>query len=67
MVHEVPVNFGKGAAVRIGISQCTGDIILVQDGDLEYDPNDYPAILAPIAEGRAHVVYGSRFMKDLKE
>lgn len=66
VVHHSPVNFGKGAAVRIGIAQCTGDVILVQDGDLEYDPNDYPAILQPIVDGRAQVVYGSRFLKSVK-
>jgi glycosyltransferase involved in cell wall biosynthesis len=66
VIHHSPVNFGKGAALRIGIAESTGDIILVQDGDLEYDPNDYPAVLAPIVEGRARVVYGSRFMKRVR-
>lgn len=54
-------NMGKGAAVRTGFSKATGDIFLIQDADLEYDPRDYPALLRPIREGRAAVVYGSRF------
>lgn len=54
-------NQGKGAAVRTGFQQATGDILLIQDADLEYDPRDYPTLLRPIEEGRAAVVYGSRF------
>ncbi len=54
-------NQGKGAAVRTGLAHATGDIFVVQDADLEYDPRDYPALLQPILEGRSHVVYGSRF------
>jgi glycosyltransferase involved in cell wall biosynthesis len=55
-------NQGKGAAVRTGLQQATGDVMLVQDADLEYDPRDYPALLRPIEEGRAKAVYGSRFL-----
>jgi len=54
-------NMGKGAAVRTALAHVTGDVILIQDADLEYDPRDYPKLLEPIADGRADVVYGSRF------
>ena len=61
VVHHHLRNQGKGAALRTGFQSCTGDIILVQDADLEYDPADYPRLLAPILAGRADAVYGSRF------
>ena len=60
ILHEK--NQGKGAAVRTGLSAATGDILLIQDADLEYDPRDYPILLKPIQEGLADVVYGSRFL-----
>jgi glycosyltransferase involved in cell wall biosynthesis len=66
VVHHSPVNFGKGAAVRLGLTRSSGDIILIQDGDLEYDPRDYPAVLAPLVSGAADVVFGSRFLKGVR-
>jgi glycosyltransferase involved in cell wall biosynthesis len=54
-------NRGKGAAVRTGLKHASGDVMLIQDADLEYDPRDYPSMLQPILEGRSQVVYGSRF------
>jgi glycosyltransferase involved in cell wall biosynthesis len=60
ILHEK--NQGKGAAVRSGIAQAQGDLVLIQDADLEYDPKDYPKLLEPIEDGKADVVFGSRFL-----
>ncbi len=57
-----PVNKGKGAAIRTGLSAATGEAVIIQDADLEYDPADYRSVLRPMEEGRADVVYGSRIM-----
>ena len=61
-VHAHPVNMGKGAAVRTGISRAEAEFVIIQDADLEYDPAEYPKILRPILDGRADVVFGSRYI-----
>ena len=62
VIHHRIHHAGKGSAIRTGIGLATGDIVLIQDGDLEYDPNDFARILQPIVSGQASIVYGSRFL-----
>jgi glycosyltransferase involved in cell wall biosynthesis len=66
-VIEHEQNRGKGAALRTGFAAARGEIVLVQDADLEYDPGDYPTLLAPILRGEADVVYGSRYLVDPRD
>ncbi len=61
-VFYQPRNMGKGAALRLGFKQVTGEIVIIQDADLEYPPQEYPKLIEPILDGRADVVYGSRFL-----
>jgi glycosyltransferase involved in cell wall biosynthesis len=61
--YDSPINFGKGSAVRLGLYYATGDILLIQDADLELDPEEYNGLLAPLLAGDSDVVYGSRFLK----
>lgn len=62
-IHHATMNGGKGAAIRTGLKYVSGDVVLIQDADLELDPRQHAALLQPIMEGRANVVYGSRFLK----
>jgi glycosyltransferase involved in cell wall biosynthesis len=61
-IRHNPINLGKGAAVRLGLSMATGDVLLIQDADLELDPQEYGRLLEPILQGRADIVFGSRFL-----
>lgn len=65
-IHLCERNAGKGAAIRTGLDYVTGDIVIIQDADLEYDPQQYPEIIKPIAEDGADVVYGSRFLGSIE-
>lgn len=62
VVHNSLINIGKGAGVRIGLEYARGDVVIIQDADLEMDPNEYPLLLDPIERGETQVVYGSRFL-----
>jgi dolichol-phosphate mannosyltransferase len=66
-VHHSILNFGKGTALRIGLKHATGDIVVIQDGDLEYDPNEIQKLLEPIIAGKSKIVYGSRFLGTIKQ
>jgi dolichol-phosphate mannosyltransferase len=62
VAHRSAANQGKGCAIRAGLPLVSGEVVLIQDGDLEYDPNDYARLVEPILDGRADVIYGSRFL-----
>jgi glycosyltransferase involved in cell wall biosynthesis len=62
LAHQLARNFGKGVAIRAGIALATGEVVVIQDGDLEYDPRDYARLIEPILRGEAEIVYGSRFL-----
>jgi len=61
-IERHKINIGKGAALRIGLKHCSDDIVIIQDADLEYDPNEYPKLIEPILQNKADVVYGSRII-----
>jgi glycosyltransferase involved in cell wall biosynthesis len=63
LVMHHPINRGKGAAIRTGLEAATGDVVVIQDADLEYDPNDFPRLIEPIARGQSDVVYGVRSLE----
>ena len=65
IVHHAR-NMGKGAAIRTGLGHIKGEVVVIQDGDLEYDPSEFPALLEPILSGKADVVYGSRFLGNVQ-
>jgi glycosyltransferase involved in cell wall biosynthesis len=66
VVLHHPINRGKGAAIRTGLEAATGEVVVIQDADLEYDPNDFPRLLQPIADGQTEVVYGVRSLATQK-
>ena len=66
-VHYSMLNFGKGTAIRVGLQHAQGDIVIIQDGDMEYDPNDIRSVVRPILEGKATIVYGSRFRGQIQK
>ena len=65
-VFSDEIRLGKGAAIKRALQYVTGDIVIIQDADLEYDPNEYPALIDPIISGRSNVVYGSRILRGIK-
>lgn len=66
VIHELERNSGKGAAIRAGLEHVTGDIVIIQDADMEYDPKQYPDMIGPFEDPEVQVVYGSRFLGDIR-